>query len=113
MPAFSSNRLLQTAIPIAALGWLYVFGANATASLVCPFRWATSLPCPLCGMTHALAALVHGDVVQAVLLHPFSPLALAGLVATAAGRVLPPAMWSRLALGLAVFGGVRMLVTAL
>lgn len=64
-------------------------------------------------MTHALAALVHGDVVQAVLLHPFSPLALAGLVATAAGRVLPPAMWSRLALGLAVFGGVRMLVTAL
>ena len=113
MPAFSSNRLLQTAIPIAALGWLYVFGANATASLVCPFRWATNLPCPLCGLTHALAALVHGDVVAAVLWHPFSPLALAGLVATAAGRTLPPPLWTRLALGLAVFGGLRMLVTAL
>jgi hypothetical protein len=52
-------------------------------------------------------------VVEAVAFHPFSPLALAGILATAAGRTPPPFMWKWLVVGLGVFGGVRMLVAAL
>ncbi len=64
-------------------------------------------------MTHAVAALLHGNVAEGIAFHPFAPLALAGLLATAAGRTLPTWMWSRIAIGLGVFGGVRMLVAAL
>jgi len=64
-------------------------------------------------MTHAVAALLHGNVAESVAFHPFAPLALAGLLGTAAGRTLPAWMWPRLAIGLGAFGGVRMLVAAL
>lgn len=115
MPATRSNRgwLLGSGLAVITLVWLFALGADATSFLVCPFRWLTSLPCPLCGMTHGVAALLHGHIVEGVMLHPFSPLALAGLAATAAGRALPPPMWSRLFLGLAVFGAFRMLLAAL
>ncbi|MCC7234493.1 MAG: DUF2752 domain-containing protein [Bryobacterales bacterium] len=115
MPATSSKRdwLPGSGLAAVTLAWLFVLGADATAFLVCPFRWATSLPCPLCGMTHGVAALLHGHIAEGVALHPFSPLALAGLAATAAGRTLPPPLWSRLFLGLAVFGAFRMLLVAL
>ena len=56
---------------------------------------------------------MRGHIAEAVALHPFSPLALAGLLATAAGRTLPGFMWKWLVVGLAVFGGVRMFVAAL
>jgi len=36
----------------------------------CVFKLATGLDCPGCGMTRALAALLHGDLDSAVHLHP-------------------------------------------
>jgi len=32
---------------------------------VCAFRHFSGLPCPLCGGTHACAALLHGDLLAA------------------------------------------------
>lgn len=52
------------------LGWPLVIGASpALASLgdlpLCAFRRLSGLPCPLCGGTHACAALFSGDVAAA------------------------------------------------
>lgn len=41
----------------------------------CPLRSLTSLPCPFCGSTRALAALAGGDPATALALNPFVTLA--------------------------------------
>jgi hypothetical protein len=43
----------------------------------CPLRTVTGIPCPLCGMTRGVTALVHGDVTEALLLNPASYVAVA------------------------------------
>lgn len=43
----------------------------------CPLRSATGIPCPLCGMTRGVTALVHGDLAHALFLNPGSFLAVA------------------------------------
>ena len=47
--------------------------------VLCPFRAWTGELCPLCGLTHALCALVKGHISEAVRLHALSPL-VAGLL---------------------------------
>lgn len=37
---------------------------------ICGFANLTGLPCPGCGMTRGLSALLHGDVVQAIRFNP-------------------------------------------
>jgi hypothetical protein len=39
----------------------------------CPFSTLTGLPCGGCGITRATAALLRGDLTQALHYHPFSP----------------------------------------
>lgn len=55
------------AVPL--VGWSLVLGAApallATGVPLCGFRHLTGLPCPLCGGTHACAALAQGDLVSA------------------------------------------------
>jgi uncharacterized protein DUF2752 len=50
------------AVPLAA-GRLVPLDGTAVdgPALICPFRAATGLPCPLCGGTRAIALLAHGD----------------------------------------------------
>jgi uncharacterized protein DUF2752 len=43
----------------------------------CPLRTMTGIPCPLCGMTRGVTALVHGDLGHAVVLNPGSLLVVA------------------------------------
>jgi hypothetical protein len=43
----------------------------------CPLRTVTGIPCPLCGMTRGVTALVHGDFAQALLMNPASYLVVA------------------------------------
>lgn len=40
--------------------------------IVCGFRWLTTLPCPLCGLTRGFIAIGHGELQQAWRLNPFS-----------------------------------------
>ena len=58
-----------------------------TGPVVCPFRLATGLPCPGCGLVRSWVALAHGDVQTALLRHAFGPLlfglAIVGVVAVA------------------------------
>jgi hypothetical protein len=43
----------------------------------CAFRAITGLPCPTCGATHCVLALLHGHVAEAI---AWNPLVFAGLV---------------------------------
>ena len=59
----------------ALLHYTGIFPAGRLASipfLVCPFRALTGIPCPGCGMTHALLAIAGGDLQGAFHFNPFS-----------------------------------------
>jgi hypothetical protein len=43
----------------------------------CPLRFVTGIPCPMCGMTRGVTALVHGDFARALLMNPASFVAVA------------------------------------
>jgi hypothetical protein len=71
-PAPDDDRLSPAerqwrAVPL--LGWPLALGAAplllATGVPTCAFRHLTGQPCPLCGGTHACAALARGDLLAA------------------------------------------------
>lgn len=53
----------------AALAALVALGAP-----LCPVAAVTRVPCPGCGLTRATLALFQGHVVEALHLHPLSPI---------------------------------------
>jgi len=55
----------------------------------CMVAELTGRPCPGCGMTRAITALIHGDWRSAMLLHPFSPAFLVIGPLVGAGAFLP------------------------
>jgi hypothetical protein len=77
-----------------------VCGAGVAAVLpLCPLANLTGWPCPSCGLTRAVLALVQGDVAGALALHPLAlpVLMLLGVFAGGAwlgymrtGRPVPP-----------------------
>lgn len=63
----------------------------------CVFRATTGRPCPGCGMSRALAALVRGDWGAALFLHAFAPLFAAAGILLLVAAVLPAGPRARLA----------------
>jgi hypothetical protein len=95
--------------------------------VVCPFRLATGLPCPGCGLTRSWVYIAHGDFGDAARANPFGYLTMAaavaiiGLTITALvrGRPIPslsPAVRSKPFLAVLgtwlVFAVVRIVVVA-
>lgn len=77
-----------------------IFGAAVVhASLVmtglpswtCPFRELLGIPCPGCGLSRAIAALLHGDWQTSLSFHLFAPFFLLALVLMAWVTLLPSA----------------------
>jgi hypothetical protein len=88
-------------------------GALDTSFLFCPFHHLTGLPCPLCGITRAWVALVHGRLAEAVGWHPFVAGIIPALVAAGFGWH-PSATVCRAGLiALACFGIVRIAIHTL
>ena len=49
-------------------------GTVEDGPVVCPFRLATGMPCPGCGLARSWSALAHGAPADAFARHPFGPL---------------------------------------
>jgi hypothetical protein len=69
----------------------------------CAFRNLTGQPCPGCGLSRAMAALLRGDFAAAVAFHAFAPLLAACGLLLCAASLLPPAPRERLAARVASF----------
>ena len=54
--------------------------AHGSTGVSCPLRSLTGVPCPFCGMTRGVTAVVHGNVADAALLNPGSVLIVAAAV---------------------------------
>ena len=67
-------------LAIGAFGSPTLANRVATDGPGCPFRIATGVPCPFCGMTHATLALGGGHWSAALAAHPLAPLVLAGVL---------------------------------
>ncbi len=75
--ALVSNRIVGVAL--AATGFLQVALLSLRLPVwQCPFRAVMGLPCPGCGLSRALLRLFNGQWTDALRLHPFAPLFLAG-----------------------------------
>lgn len=79
------------------LGWAMVAGGVLVAVpglfgvnlFPCPFKQLTGLPCPGCGMTHATAALLRGDIRGMLSCHTLAPVFLLFWAVVAAGLLWP------------------------
>jgi hypothetical protein len=74
---FSSGLVVVGALFVFVVGMLgssHMESQFVDHGLPCLFRSATGLVCPLCGMTHAIAALGAGDIAGAFAAHPLAPL---------------------------------------
>ncbi len=86
-------------VPVAfAWPWLH---ASLGMDLPCPLRRFTGVPCPLCGMTTAAAALADGDLGASLAANPFLVVLAGGtlvmtvlMMARLAGRAAPARRWS-------------------
>jgi hypothetical protein len=85
------ERAWAVAPPAAGLLFCAVYPPEGGPRLmICPFRFLTGWPCPLCGMTRAMASLGHGQWEKAIGYHPLSPLVMAGLVVWLGWAVVRP-----------------------
>ena len=109
-PPRAEVLLRWTPLAAAAL-WCLVACRWLDAANLCGFRRLTGQPCPLCGLTHGLAALALGRWSEAVSFNALSPLAAAMLLA-APLLSLAPALerraWQLAAAAFAVFGVLRL-----
>jgi hypothetical protein len=86
------RRMAGGALGLAVPAAIATFATMSTAArdelvehgLSCVFRDVTSIPCPFCGMTHALARLASLDWAGAFRAHPLWPLVIAAHVTGAA-----------------------------
>lgn len=65
--------LLIAGVCIAGYGWLFYQRSIAPAKSfgVCMLKHATTIPCPSCGSTRAVLALMDGNFAASLLMNPF------------------------------------------
>ena len=79
-----------TCLALLAAGGIHVaLTATGLPGWKCPFRAATGFPCPGCGLTRGCLLLLSGHFREAMAMHAFAPLAVAGLALIGAGVALP------------------------
>ena len=86
------RRVIAARFPIDLRGLRYAGGAMAALGLVlphlpghpgipCPLRTLTGVPCPFCGLTTSVEAVMRGDLHAAIAANPFGLVAVAFAVA--------------------------------
>jgi hypothetical protein len=109
-PPRAEVLLRWTPLAAAAL-WCAVACRWLDSANLCGFRRLTGQPCPLCGLTHGLAALALGRWSDAVSFNALSPLAAAMLLAAPLLSLAPAferRAWQLATAAFAVFGVLRL-----
>jgi Protein of unknown function (DUF2752) len=85
-PAFTAAEGPSVTV-VAGLGLACLAAAVATdpdaveaGPVICPFRLATGLPCPGCGLTRSWVFLTHGRWAEAMAANPFGLVAMVAVV---------------------------------
>ena len=78
--AIDASGLRFAGVAMLAAGAVLPFAPDHVG-LPCPLRTATGIPCPLCGMTTSVEAMVRLDVHDALAANPAGPIAVAAAVA--------------------------------
>ena len=65
-------------VGVATVAWLAALGPGE--STICLVRNWTGIPCPGCGVTRAIEAMLRGSYAEAFTLHPLAPFAVAEAV---------------------------------
>jgi hypothetical protein len=102
-----ANLLEQRCMSLAILGAVGLQTGLTMAGLPgwpCLFRHSLGLPCPGCGLSRAMAALLQGEWDSAFSFHAFAPLILMLIFLVAASMLLPDGPRRRLIAG---FAGVE------
>jgi di/tricarboxylate transporter len=93
----------MTTKPLCAVICLIVLLASALLSpesipafIDCPFRLLTQKLCPLCGMTHAFVAMIHGEFLAAFNHNPLGLVLFIGVVLGAVSPLLSEKILLRL-----------------
>ena len=100
------NRFWLAGAPVIGAA-LTVF--QLTARTVCPVYAVAGLPCPACGSTRAVLALLRGDLMESLRWHPLIfLLPLLAVLALRARRTSPRPRWWGIALAgaLALYMGI-------
>ncbi len=90
-PVFSSilqSRLAGVTLTGAAVIQLGLVSLHLP-SWPCPFLSITGVPCPGCGLSRAIVALLQGDWQTSLTLHAYAPIFVIGIVLIALTTVLP------------------------
>jgi hypothetical protein len=89
MAVLKKNRLYLLFLGLSLAGYgllalkLYTGFLQDDRYSICLFKSVTGLPCPSCGTTRSVVLLLHGYILQSILLNPF------GLILTAAMVIVP------------------------
>jgi hypothetical protein len=80
------NRLYAFMLAVCAAGWtwlvLHLGRSSELNAQLCWIKVTTGLPCPACGSTRAVDALLHGEWLKGLMINPFGlPILLLMLVA--------------------------------
>ena len=66
----------KTFLLIISIGYIWIgfsyFTEGQTELVVCPFRLLTDIPCPGCGLTRGIVALLHGEITKSITYHILS-----------------------------------------
>jgi hypothetical protein len=84
------------ALSVAAIGTAQLGLGCFHLGLPCAFHQMTGLPCPGCGLTRSVLALLRGNPRDSFLLHPFGSILLACLFLALLAGILPTAIRDRL-----------------
>jgi hypothetical protein len=104
--AFSTafSRLLESrqlcrasAVALGIHGTLLALGLPGWQ---CPIRHGLGVPCPGCGLSRSMAALIQGDWHQSLLIHAFAPIAIAAIAFIVASAILPAPQHTALVSGI-------------
>jgi hypothetical protein len=101
-PVFAEFLAPRTvALSIAAMGAAQLGAGCLGYGLPCGFHAVTGLPCPGCGLTRSVLALLHGHVGESLRLHPMGPVLFCGMCVIVACGFMPRRLRQQIVAGVA------------